>query len=324
MYRHSKEEEDMESFLAVFSQVVISLIFIIPGFVLTKVRKTTADHLPTLSAILIYIFSPCMIWSSFMQLTFTWETFGYMMLFFGVTFVLQCVFMGVLYILFRKKYDDARYRVLTIGSVLGNVGFMGLPVVQAFFPNDAIVMCYSSVYVISMNLLVFTMGIFCLTNNRKYMSIKSAILNPTTISFLIALPLYFFGVGDILNSNVYTAKLYDAIVLLGKATTPVCMIILGIRLASVSFKKLFMRPSIYAICGLKLIVFPLFCYLCVVFLPLPVSFKGSILILSSVPSASVILNMAEMYHGETELAANCILVTTLLCFITIPVLTLLI
>jgi predicted permease len=174
-----------------------------------------------------------------------------------------------------------------------------------------------------MNLLVFTMGIFCLTNDRKYMSIKSAICNPTTFSFILALPLYFFGVGPLLQSNQYTTVLYDAIVLLGKMTTPLCMIILGIRLGSVSFKKLFMRPSIYVICALKLIVFPLFCYLCVVFLPLPETFRGSILILASVPSASVILNMAEMYHGETELAANCVLVTTLLCFLTIPTLTLL-
>jgi predicted permease len=211
---------------------------------------------------------------------------------------------------------------MTIGSVLGNVGFFGLPVVQSFFPNDPIVLCYSSIYVISMNLLVFTMGIFCLTNRKEFMSIKSAILNPTTISFFVALPLYFFGVGDILQSNQYSLKLYEAISLLGKMTTPLCMFILGIRLAVVSFKKLFMRPSIYIICALKLIVFPLFCYLCVVFLPLPVSFKGSILILASVPCASVILNMAEMYHGETELAANCVLVSTLLCFLTVPVLTL--
>jgi predicted permease len=313
----------MESFIAVFTQVCLTLLFVIPGFVLCKFKKATANHLSTLSAVLIYVLSPCMVWSSFMSLEFSWENFGYMMLFFGVTLVLQCIFMGVLYLIFHKKYEDARYRVMTIGSVLGNVGFFGLPVVQSFFPNEPIVLCYSSIYVISMNLLVFTMGIFCLTNDRKYMSIKSAICNPTTFSFILALPLYFFGVGPLLQSNQYTTVLYDAIVLLGKMTTPLCMIILGIRLGSVSFKKLFMRPSIYVICALKLIVFPLFCYLCVVFLPLPETFRGSILILASVPSASVILNMAEMYHGETELAANCVLVTTLLCFLTIPTLTLL-
>ena len=52
-------------------------------------------------------------------------------------------------------------------------------------------------------------------------------------------------------------------------------------------------------------------------------FKKAILILSAVPCASVLLNMAEIHHQEEELAANCVLVSTLLCFITIPVVTLL-
>jgi predicted permease len=52
------------------------------------------------------------------------------------------------------------------------------------------------------------------------------------------------------------------------------------------------------------------------------TFKTSILILSAVPCASVILNLAEMHHAEEEIAANCVLVSTLLCFITIPLMTL--
>ena len=52
------------------------------------------------------------------------------------------------------------------------------------------------------------------------------------------------------------------------------------------------------------------------------TFKMSILIFSSVSCASVILNLAEMHHAEEEIAANCVLVSTLLCFITIPVVTL--
>ena len=63
---------------------------------------------------------------------------------------------------------------------------------------------------------------------------------------------------------------------------------------------------------------------CVYFLPLPFSFKASLLVLSSTPCASIILNMAEIHHSETELSANCDLVSTLMCFMTIPVLTLLV
>ncbi|MGN1207541.1 MAG: hypothetical protein ACI4SP_04510 [Eubacteriales bacterium] len=45
--------------------------------------------------------------------------------------------------------------------------------------------------------------------------------------------------------------------------------------------------------------------------------------LSSVPCASMIFTLAEIHHGDSELAANCLLVSTLVCFLTIPLLALL-
>lgn len=305
-------------FLIALSNVLITLLYAIPGFLLCKAKKALADHLSTLSSVLIYICSPCMIINSFLQLQFTPEGFGKMALFFGVTLVLQAVFMAVLFFVFKKKYGDAKYRVCTIGSVMGNVGFFGLPVVKAMLPNNPEVMCYSAVYVLSMNVLVFTVGVFCLTRDKKFISFKSALLNPSTLSFVAALPLYFFGV-----SAYMPEILRGAIALLGNMTTPLCMIILGIRLATVPFLKLFARSFVYLTCALKLIVFPLFCYLCVYFLPLDYAFKASVLILSAVPCASVILNLAEIHHAETELAANSVLLSTLLCFATIPLLVML-
>lgn len=302
------------------TNVLITLLFILPGFALCKAKKADAEHLSSMSAVLIYVCSPCMIISSFLQLDFSLDGLGKMGLFFAVTLVLQIAFMVILYALFGKKYGDAKYRVCTIGSVMGNVGFFGLPVVRAMLPDNPEVACYSAVYVLSMNILVFTVGVFCLTSDKKYMSVKSALLNPSTLSFVVALPLYILGAKQFLPS-----PLVNAVNLLGNMTTPLCMFILGIRLGTVSLKKLFTRPFVYLTCACKLVVFPLFCYLCVAFVPwLDGAFKAAILILSSVPCASVILNLAEIHRSETELAANSVLLSTLLCFITIPLLVLLI
>lgn len=306
------------TFQIALSNVLLTLLYIVPGFIICKMKKVVAEHLSSMSAVLIYVCSPCMIVNAFLQLDFSWSDLGKMALFFAVTLILQIAFMLILYLIFRKKYADSKYRILTIGSVLGNVGFFGLPVVKAILPDFPEVMCYSSVYVLSMNMLVFTMGVFCLTNKTKYISLKSAILNPATFSVLVALPLYLFCVKQYLPD-----LLTGGIALLGNMTTPLCMIILGIRLATVQFKKLFTRPIIYLICACKLIIFPLFCYFAVCFVPFDFAFKASVLVLSAAPCASVILNLAEMHRSETELAANCVLLSTLLCFITIPVLVLL-
>lgn len=319
----------LNTFLTCLIRVVVSLCFCVPGYLLCKWKKVSASHLSTMSTILVYICGPCMITYAFYNASVASQTLGLdkgqmalKMLYFAVaTTLLQALFMLALYLLLRKKYEDAKYRILTCGSVLGNVGFFGLPLVVSLV-DSPMAAVYSSIYVITMNFLVFTVGVFCLTNDKKYMSIKAAFINPTTIGVVMAIPAFIFG--NKISGNQTVSVFADAINLLGKMTTPMCMLILGIRLATVSFKNLWTRPFIYLICLLKMIVFPVVCFFAVYFLPfLDSDFKAAILIISAVPCASVILNLAEIHHSEEELAANCVLVSTLLCFITIPIVTLL-
>lgn len=305
------------SFQIAVTNVLLTVIYIIPGYIICKARKASAEHLSTLSAVLIYIGTPCMLISSFFALEFSPDYLLKMLYFFIVTFVLQAVFMLILYFIFKKRYDDAKYRIFTIASVLGNVGYFGLPIVKALVPGSPEVMCYSSVYVLSMNILVFTVGAFCLTARKEFMTLRAALINPSVLGFAAALLIFVFGV-----KSYFPAPLIDSIQLVGSMTTPLCMIILGVRLATVSLKKVFLRPFVYLICLSKLIIFPLFCYLAVYFLPFDSAFKAAVLILSATPCASVILSMAEMYKSETEISANCILLSTLICFITIPLMTL--
>lgn len=305
-------------FSIAFSNVLLTLLYILPGFLLCKGKKAIADHLPTLSAVLVYLCSPCMFVSSFLKLEYSVSWLIDMGMFFLVTLVLQALFVLILFLIFAKKYDNAAYRIVTIGSVFGNVGFFGLPVIRALFPENPEVMCYSAMYGISMNVLAFTVGVFCLTRKKEYMTPKAAFLNPSMFGLAVALVCFIFGLDAVLPP-----VLVSSIDLLGAMTTPLCMLILGIRLAVVPFGKLFTRPTVYLTTLGKLIVFPLFCYAAVYFLPwFSDVFKASVMVLSATPCASMILNLAEMHRSETELSANSVLVSTLLCFLTIPLLVL--
>jgi len=306
------------SFQIAITNVLVTLLYILPGFLLCKIKKAAPQHLSTLSGILVYICSPCMVAVNFLTLPYSQENLIHLLWFFLLSLLLQGAFMGLIYFLLRKKIQDARYRILTIGSALGNVGFFGLPVIRALMPDHPEVLSYCSMIMVSMNILVFTMGVFCLTRDRRHISLRSALLNPGTLGVAVGFPLY------LLSARPYIPDLlFNAVDLLGKMTTPLCMLILGIRLASVPLRPLFCRPFIYLICLCKMVLFPLFCYACLFFLPLPESFKASMLVLACVPCATVILGLAEIHHSETELSANCVLVSTLLCFVTIPLITLL-
>ena len=306
-------------FSIAFINVLITLLYIVPGFLLCKGKKAVAEHLPTLSGLLVYVCSPALIISSFLKLDFSLASLLDMGAFFLVTLVLQVLFILLLTFIFLRKFENATYRIVTFASVLGNVGFFGLPIIKALFPENPEVMCYSAMYGISMNLLAFTVGVFLITKKKEYMTPKAAVLNSASFALVIGLVCYIFGVGDKMPS-----VLFNSIDLLGAMTTPLCMLILGVRLATVRFCKLFLRPSVYFATLGKLVLFPLFCYGAVYFIPgLSDVFKASVMVLSATPCASMILNLAEMHHTETELSANSVLVSTLLCFITIPLLVLL-
>ena len=301
-----------------FTNVLMTLFYIIPGYALCKFKKASADHLSTLSAILIYFCAPCMVLNNFLSLEYSTENLLGMGLFFFVTLILQSLFMFGIYFLFRKRFHINKYRMLSLASVMGNVGFFGLPIVKALLPNSPEAWCYSSVYLLSMNVLVFTVGVYCLTGKKESMTIKAAIVNPTILALLFSLPLYILGAGK------YVPPLISkSLSLLSDMTTPLCMMILGMRLAKTPMKTLFCRPFVYGICVCKLILYPLFCWALTCFLPFSDAFKSALLILSAAPCASIILNMAEMHKSETENAANCVMLSTLMCFLTIPVITLL-
>ena len=306
-------------FQTTFLNVLLALLYMIPGYAFCKLKKVRPEHLSTMSYILVYFCTPCMVVSSFLELPRSMENLRNMMLFFVFSLFVQIVFFVILYLILRKKQIEGVYRIMNVGAVLGNVGFFGLPLIKSIFPENPEVACYSCVFVAGMNLLVFTIGTYGVTGDKKYISLKNAILNPPFVSFLVSLPLYYFGAGEWIP-----AFLKGGIGVVAHMTTPMCMLILGIRLATVELKKLFTNRYAYLTVALKLLVFPLLGFGISMLFPLPDTFRYSLLILCGTPCASVILAMAELHGSNEDLAANCILLSTLLSIVTLPVLSFLI
>ncbi len=227
-------------FSVTLSNVLVSLFFMVPGFILYKTKKIGTEHLPGVSAVMICIGTPCMVISAFLSLDYSLQTVWEMLIFFVASMIVQALFMAILFFILRKKFGESKARITPIAATLGNVGFFGLPIVRAMMPNNPEVACFSIMYCISMNILAYTVCVFCLTKDRKYMSVKPAILNPTMLGFVIALPVYLLGLRTYLP-----AALVSGIKTVGDMTTPLCMIILGIRLAAAPIGDVFRDPKVY-------------------------------------------------------------------------------
>lgn len=296
--------------------VLVMLAYAIPGFVFVKTKLIDQSHISSFAKVLLYVCSPALSIYSFNSVDYSVELLTNLGLMLLLSFVLEIAVLCIVWLVFRKKASDPRYRVCAVASVLGNVGFFGVPLLEALLPNNPEAVAYSAVFIVGMNIISWTVGSMFLTGDKKYMSIKKIILNPPVLALCFSLPLFVLGIK-------LPETVENAVSVLGRMSTPLCMLILGMRLATVRAGDLFKDKHAYISSAVKLLFFPLLGFLLVKFLPLDYGFKTSFFILSACPTASVVLNLSEVYGAGQKSAADAVLISTLLCVLTIPVLLLL-
>ncbi len=309
----------MVSFTVTFSNVLLMLLYLLPGFLLCKCKKVRPEHLSTPSVILLYVCGPGLFLNALVSLDVSPEQTARMGLFILFSLAGETALMLLILLLLGKRRKEFSLRMMSIASVMGNVGFFGMPVVRALFPDSPEAAVYSCMFNISLNFVAWTVGVFTLTGEKKYISLRTAFINPSVIAAAVGFVLYLLKAKDWLPELVT-----GGFQTLGAMSTPLCMLILGIRLATMDPKKLFTTPLIWLISAGKLLVFPLFCWALTLPFGLDPVFRGSILILAATPCASILLNLAEIHHNGQEIAANCALLSTLLSVLTIPLLSLLV
>lgn len=212
-------------------------------------------------------------------------------------------------------------RILVLNASMGNVGFFGIPLLQLMFPEHPEYIAYSAVYIVSLNLIAWTLGAYVVSGDRKFVSIRKAIINPQVITLCVALPLFFCGV----TINSLPVQISKIITYLADMTVPMCMIIIGMRLGAAKFKQTFTDVKAYLSMICKNLLLPLFVYL--VLLPFDMMDGGArmaIVLLSAMPTAAIGHNFAEIYNGDKRTSINSILISTIFSVVTIPLIMLLI
>lgn len=298
-------------FIISLTQVGVMLLYIIPGFLLMKTKKVKESCLSDLSIILMFVCQPCLTVYTFQKATFSTQVLMNLGILFLLVLALMLIMLVIFYFLFRKKYDDVRYRIGNLAVCFGNFTFMGVPLLEALFPDSPEMTVYSIMFFAVMSILGWTVGSVMITGDKKACKPLTALTNPAILSLFIALPLFF--------ANIEIPEiLMNAISLVGKMSTPICMLVLGMRLATVSLKSLLLTPMQYLIIAVKQFGMPILGFLVVWFLPLDINLKMTFVILCSCPVAAVVLNFAELLGGGQKTAANLVLLSTLTSVLTMP------
>ncbi len=292
--------------------VAVLLLAAVPGYILMKKKMIDEACISGFSKVLLYVCQPCLAVYTFTSASLSGEKLREVGTFALLSAAIFVIVLGGAYIILRKKCEKPIYRIITIATAFSNCAFFGIPIIEALLPESAAeVIIFTTVFAVVMNIIGWTLGAAIISGDTKHISLKKIFLNPAVVGMAVALVIFVFSIpirGD-LQSMVITT---------GRMCTPLSMLIMGMRLATMELKSLWGDPKVYATIAVKQVVMPLVGFLLVYFLPISQDIKQTFFIICACPVASVVLNFAEIVGAGQREAAKMLLLGTLLSIVTLP------
>lgn len=295
----------MELFGIVFNQVIMMCLMMFAGGVCYLKKWIDDDGVKQISNLLLYIVNPLTIITAY-QTPFSMEKFNILLKTFIFSMIIFLATLILVYFLFGKWSGVEQF-----GIAFGNCGFIGIPLVKAILGDEAVFQL--SAFLIVTNFFCWTYGIYLMSHDKKYMTLKKAILNPGTIGTFFGLLLFFSPVKlpDMIFEGVRT---------LGNLNTPLAMIILGAYIIKSDIKTLFASKRLYLLSLLRLVVIPVFCLVLIYFLPIQdYTIAMTIFIACSAPAAVNTMILAIQFGGDGTLGAKFVSLSSILSMMTLPI-----
>lgn len=299
-----------------FDNVVINTLMLlalaVPGFVLTKLKMLGSGAVKPLSNLLMYVCMPFMVLKSF--LTLRYEPDLLVNILFALLFSVACtlLIMLVAMAVFCKKQLPGR-QTYRLACMFSNCGFFGLPFLAAVFPDNGYVILYASMYIIVFNLLTWTLGIFMLTGDKKYISFKNAVLNPALIFAVMGFVPFIAG-WTVPSYCINFANFWSTM------TSPIAMTVTGIRLAQMHVKTLVSDWRAYVASAIRLLGAPAVMWCLAMICGITdANLINAMILAAAMPVAATTVVFAEAYTPDDAPAAvTTMLLSTVLCVLTIP------
>lgn len=315
--------------IAVFSLVILA----VPGFILIKTKLISNKSESALSTLVLYGAQPVMVFMGFQSANFNSSIGVNVLIVAGLSILIHLLMAVIVCLLVKGKDDQLKKRVVRYASIFSNCGFMGFPFLKIVFdglPELGEIMIYASVVVAIFNILNWTLGVYLISGDKKNVSLKKIITNPTIIAVVLGFILFFtvkvpFVSLATKGTTLYTiiSKLMDSLNIIGDMVTPLSMTVIGMKLANANLKDIFLDKYGYLVCALKLVVMSFVAMLIVCFLPVSQLVKYVIVFLLSMPCATSTALFSTLFGGDGKSATAFVLLSSIASIITIPLMFLL-
>ncbi|MDR0853733.1 MAG: AEC family transporter [Clostridiales Family XIII bacterium] len=312
----------MEEVIVVLIQVASVFVLVLIGFICSKVGWLKIEASKVLSKVVLNIAGPCAVIYALASRDFTSKDL----------LVISSMFLATVFIYFFSwvvanvftrvaKVDKTERGVYSNFVIFANNGFMGYPVALAVFGLEGFF--YIVIINLFMQFTLFTMGIYYARKDGQERSTEP--LPPMTwglrIKSMMSMPL----IGSLVALAIFVLKIdlpnevLGVFEQLGNMMTPLSMFVVGIQLATSSFKKVASNVRLFAVSGVRLILIPAILLLCLLPFNLPPLLTAICALSAAFPAAAIPVTLAEEYGGDATLAAEGVFLSTLLSMITLPI-----
>ena len=306
--------------LTVISKISVIFAVIAVGFFCNKKNILPNSSEPALVNLLILVTCPCMILSSLGSRELDSETLPktISVIILSAAYFIFSAAVAFLFKNLMKNTPKKDLGVLMIIMTSVNSGFMGYPVTKAIFGDDVFFLIV--IQNIVLNIYIYSLGIMQINYGGDRVKVPRdglkttirSILNPNIIAAVIGLILLF---GRIRLPEI-GMELID---MLGAVTTPLSMIIVGMRLANSKLTVVLKNRDLVLTAIISMIIMPILVFLGVNWLPVTSDVKLLMIWCTCFPTAVVTVGLTSKCGRNATLAAEGLALTTVMSMVLLPI-----
>lgn len=304
----------MEQFEVVFGQLVGFAIMLVIGYICITCKVYGEETLNGIRQIIVNVGIPLMVFANATSGATRDDLInsGVVLVLAVIVYVVLGLVMWCIARIMRLSVD--RGHVFQIAFMFGNIGFIGLPLMVALFPERGAL--YYALVALVEQALLWTYAVWALKPQAKRNEEAReplgqrirGIISPGLVAVVVSLLAILLGVQipDVIISPLKTV---------GSMATPLSLMYIGGLFALRDWAGTLRRPELYVGVIVKMIIMPIAFYCLFTYVPPLLGFTldseavHAITIISGMPTMATLVILAEREHNHAEYAVGLVLLT---------------
>lgn len=302
----------------IIRQIALLATIVVIGLIACRAKVITAGTKDFLAKLIFYVTLPSLLFTSFSAIEVSPRLLANS---------LQAILLAALIMLFMVSAGSIAARIYGIKgahasifrlhSMLGNIIYLGLPVISAQFGQEGLL--YGSMFVLVSNIMMWTLGVAIITPGNSF-SLKTGlkkIFNINTIAIISGFLLFLFSIR-------LPKFVLDTVGALGKTNTYLSMIFIAAVIYFADGRKMLGNRNAYLLSFNRLLLVPMM--LLGLFILFNLIFPGVLrkevvsvmLMQAAMPCMVNVVIMVNIMGEDDGTATANVFISTILSIITLP------